>query len=87
MQIAKHIPERMCICCRQLRPKNELIRIVKTADGISVDETFKINGRGLYVCCTSECIGHLLKNKKFAQKQGFELTEEIKLQVEKLIER
>ena len=53
----KKSPQRMCIACRTMRDKRELIRIVKSPEGvISLDFTGKKNGRGAYVCPTEECI-------------------------------
>ncbi len=46
----KNIPQRMCVVCKQMKDKTDLIRIVKTSDGLSVDPTGKQNGRGAYVC-------------------------------------
>jgi hypothetical protein len=52
----KHIPQRTCVACRQIKPKRELIRIVRTPDGvIRVDETGKANGRGIYLCRNRTC--------------------------------
>ena len=45
----KKIPMRMCVVTREKLPKKELLRLVKTDDGIIVDETGKINGHGCYV--------------------------------------
>ena len=50
-------PVRMCIACRQGKPKEELVRIVKKPDGhYCVDETGKKPGRGAYVCAAEACI-------------------------------
>lgn len=52
----KHIPQRTCVACRQVRPKRELVRIVRTPDGqIQVDTTGKANGRGVYLCRKRVC--------------------------------
>lgn len=60
----KKTPERMCIACRQIRDKRELIRIVKSPDGeISLDFTGKKNGRGAYICNSAECIAKCRKAK------------------------
>ena len=45
----KKIPMRMCVVTREKLPKKELLRIVKTDDGIVADETGKINGHGCYI--------------------------------------
>ena len=52
----KHIPLRMCVSCRQMIPQNELIRIVRNDDGISLDMNKKKFGRGAYICKNAECI-------------------------------
>ncbi len=59
----KKIPMRTCICCRENKPKKELIRIVKNESGISVDFTGKVNGRGAYICNSKECFDKLKKGK------------------------
>lgn len=59
----KKIPMRTCIACRTVKPKKELIRIVKSEDGISLDRTGRKNGRGAYICDDAECIAKLKKGK------------------------
>ncbi len=54
---AKKIPLRMCIGCRQMKPKAELDRIVKTPSGeIVIDKTNKLSGRGAYICKSGDCL-------------------------------
>lgn len=54
---AKKIPLRMCIGCRQMKPKAELDRIVKTPNGeIVIDKTNKLSGRGAYICKSGDCL-------------------------------
>ena len=45
----KHIPQRTCVGCRTVLAKRELIRIVRTAEGVLVDPTGKLAGRGAYL--------------------------------------
>ena len=45
----KKIPMRTCVVTREKFPKNELIRVVNTQDGIVVDLTGKVNGHGVYL--------------------------------------
>lgn len=53
----KKIPLRMCIGCREMKPKAELYRIVKTPNGeIVIDKTNKISGRGAYICKCGDCL-------------------------------
>ena len=52
----KHVPQRTCIACRQVKPKRQLIRVVRTLDGtVGVDETGKASGRGAYLCRCRTC--------------------------------
>ena len=59
----KKIPMRTCIACRACKPKKELIRIVKSEDGIFLDRTGRKNGRGAYICDDEKCIAKLKKGK------------------------
>ena len=55
---------RMCIGCKQMKPKKELIRIVQPKEGEqSADLTGKAQGRGAYVCKNEECLKLAVKNK------------------------
>ena len=51
----KHIPQRTCVGCRQVLAKQEMTRIVATADGVRVDLTGKKNGRGAYLHNLKAC--------------------------------
>ena len=52
----KHIPQRTCVACRQVKPKRELVRVVRAPDGhVRVDETGKAHGRGAYLCRDRAC--------------------------------
>ena len=58
------IPKRMCIVCRQMKTKDELVRIVKNnASEIFVDKTFKAQGRGAYICKNDTCREKLVKTR------------------------
>ena len=61
----KAIPERTCIGCNEKKEKKDLIRIVKSQDGvISVDTTGKANGRGAYICKSEQCLEKAIKTKR-----------------------
>lgn len=65
MPRVRHVPQRQCVACRQMRPKRELIRIVRTPAGeIRVDVTGKVSGRGAYVCPTLECADVALRERR-----------------------
>ena len=67
----KKIPMRMCTGCREMKPKRELIRGVKTSEGeIRLDATGKINGRGAYICKDKQCL--IKARKTNALSRAFE---------------
>ena len=62
--MAKKIPLRQCLGCREMIPKSELIRIVRSSDGdFTVDATGKQSGRGAYICRKSECLKKAVSSK------------------------
>ena len=59
----KKIPMRMCVGCKELKPKKELLRIVVLPTGvIEVDRTGKKSGRGVYVCDSMDCFNKAYEN-------------------------
>ncbi len=73
----KHIPQRTCIACRQVRPKRELIRVVRTPEGrIELDPTSKKSGRGAYVCARRSCWDIALKKNTLEREFEVKLTPE-----------
>lgn len=68
MPKTKKIPMRTCIACRELKPKSEMTRIVRNADGeIFADPTGKASGRGAYICSAEDC-QKKLQSKKLLHK-------------------
>ena len=69
----KHAPQRTCLACRKVKPKRELVRLVRVADGsIEIDPDGKQAGRGAYLCALPACwdiglkgdrLEHALKTK------------------------
>ncbi len=60
----KKVPMRMCVACREMKPKKELIRVVRTPEGeIVADETGRKNGRGAYLCRAEACFNKALKTR------------------------
>ena len=51
----KHVPQRTCVGCREVLPKRALVRIVRTPQGVQVDSTGKMNGRGAYLHDRRSC--------------------------------
>ena len=55
---------RMCVGCREMKPKKELLRVVKPQDGDAhIDRVGKAPGRGAYVCDDIECLRKARKTK------------------------
>jgi predicted RNA-binding protein YlxR (DUF448 family) len=61
VQRVKHVPQRTCVGCREVLPKRKLIRIVRTTEGVQVDPTGKLAGRGAYLHDRRECWERALK--------------------------
>jgi len=55
VQRVKHVPQRTCVGCREVLPKRKMIRIVRTDDGVQIDPTGKLPGRGAYLHDRREC--------------------------------
>jgi len=63
----KHVPQRTCIGCRQVGGKRSFIRIVRTADGVTVDPTGKAAGRGAYIHNNRMCWEKVLEGNRLNQ--------------------
>ena len=60
----KKIPMRQCVGCREMKPKKELIRVVKSPEGeVSLDFKGKKPGRGAYLCPDPACLARARKSK------------------------
>lgn len=74
----KKIPQRMCIGCQSMKPKKELIRVVKNSEGIiQVDLKGKLPGRGAYICKNIECFEKAIKQKKFEKNFEMAISDEV----------
>lgn len=62
--MAKQIPLRQCVGCREMKPRTELARVIKTPEGeILLDKTGRKNGRGAYICLNCDCLAKARKSK------------------------
>lgn len=78
MMKTKKIPMRMCLGCGEMKPKRELIRVVKSKEGdISLDLTGKKSGRGAYICKSVECFEKARKARKFERSFSSMISEDI----------
>ncbi|NLC33164.1 MAG: YlxR family protein [Clostridiales bacterium] len=86
----KKIPMRMCVGCREMKPKKELLRVVRSSEGdVSMDTTGKKSGRGAYVCYQEDCLLRALKQRQLDRALEVnlspELTEQLKEALTKLL--
>ena len=72
----KHIPQRTCVACREVNEKRSLIRIVKTSDGVVIDTTGRLPGRGAYLHDSKECWEKALKRGVLARSLKTEICQE-----------
>ena len=78
MPKTKRIPLRMCIACREMKPKQEMTRVVKNADGeIFADPTGKAAGRGAYICNEEVCLKKLLDKKLLHKAFSTDVPQEV----------
>ena len=74
----KKIPMRQCVGCREMKPKKELIRAVKSPEGhISLDFRGKAPGRGAYVCPDPACLKRAIKSKALERAFETQIPQEI----------
>lgn len=74
----KKIPMRMCVGCRDMKPKRELIRVVRAPDGtVSMDPVGKKPGRGAYVCRQEACLTRAIRQRQLERQLEVQLTPEV----------
>ena len=72
----KHIPQRRCVACREVNEKRSLVRIVRTPEGVAVDPTGRMPGRGAYLHDSRECWEKALKKGILARGLKTEISPE-----------
>lgn len=74
----KKVPLRMCVGCRESKPKREMIRVVRGPEGdLSMDPTGKKPGRGAYVCRQEACLTRAIRQKQLERQLEVRMTEEV----------
>ena len=95
----RKIPMRMCTGCKEMKPKKELVRVVKTVtkkadnpdDGsgeefvISLDLTGKKPGRGAYICGNPECLKKARKERRLEKAFSCKIPDEVYERMEREI--
>ncbi|WP_083453879.1 RNase P modulator RnpM [Syntrophomonas palmitatica] len=84
---ARKIPQRMCVGCREMKNKKELIRVVRSPEGeIALDLTGKKAGRGAYICPNLECLNQAVKGKRLQKALEHDIPAEVLASITKQIE-
>ena len=76
--MAKKIPMRQCVGCGEMKSKKEMMRVLKTPEEVIVlDKTGRKNGRGAYLCMTSECLVKARKNRGLEKSFKMSIPDEV----------
>lgn len=83
----RKVPMRMCVGCREMKPKRELLRIVKSPEGaIAFDRIGKAPGRGAYVCPSKECLTRAVKQRQLERALEMPVGEAVYAQLMEQVE-
>ena len=83
----RKIPMRMCVGCREMKEKKNLIRVVRSPEGqVSFDPTGNKSGRGAYVCRDGECLARALKQHQLERQLQAEITPEVSAMLHETLE-
>lgn len=78
MARTRKIPLRMCVGCREMKNKKELLRIVRTPEGsVEIDQTGKKSGRGAYICPQLDCLQQSIKGKSLQKALEHDIPDEV----------
>ena len=79
----KKTPLRMCVGCREMKPKAQLVRVVKPQEGEArIDRTGKAAGRGAYICPRPECLKKAQKSRALERALDAKIDEAVFSQLE-----
>jgi predicted RNA-binding protein YlxR (DUF448 family) len=83
----KKIPMRKCVGCQEMKPKKELIRVLRDENGaFSLDTTGRKNGRGAYMCLSRQCFEKAVKTKGLERSFGQAIPKEVYEKLEREME-
>ena len=78
----KKIPMRMCVGCREMKPKKELLRVVRSPEGeVSFDLTGRKSGRGAYVCADEACLARAIRQKQLERAFSAPISDAVREQL------
>lgn len=81
----RKIPMRTCVVTKEKLPKRDLIRVVRTSEGVIVDQTGKVNGRGAYLKIDKEVFDKAKKTKILNKHLEVEVKDEVFDELNKLL--
>lgn len=74
----KKVPLRVCAGCQEQKSKKEMIRVVRTPEGIvEIDKTGKKSGRGVYICQNSDCLEKAYKEHRLERSLKTKVSDDI----------
>ena len=80
----KKIPMRQCVGCGQMKPKKDMVRVIKTPeDAVLLDATGRKNGRGAYICANPDCLKQARKSKGLERSLKMAIPQEVYDSLEK----
>lgn len=83
----RKIPLRVCVGCREKKPKKSLIRIVSIPEGpVDVDMTGKKSGRGVYICNNKACMDKACKGKRLEKNIKREIPASLKEKIYSMLD-
>ena len=83
----RKIPMRMCVGCREMKPKKELLRAVRSPQGeVSLDPTGKKPGRGAYCCYNADCLRRALKQGQLDRQLEVRLSDDVNAELTRTME-
>jgi predicted RNA-binding protein YlxR (DUF448 family) len=84
----RKVPLRMCAGCGQMKPKKELVRVVKSPEGeISLDLTGRRPGRGAYICRSADCLKAARKARRLEKAFSCRIPDEVYGRLEEELQR
>ena len=80
-------PMRMCVGCREMKEKREMIRVVRSPEGdVSLDPVGKKPGRGAYVCRDAQCLRRAIRQRQLERQLQAEITPEVSAMLHETLE-
>ena len=69
---------RQCIGCRRVRPKQEMLRVIRTPEGaVEIDRTGRKNGRGAYLCRSMDCLEKAIRSRGLERSLKVKIPDEV----------